>query len=270
MAVRLLAMDLDGTLLKRDCTISGATWEAVSAVMEQGILVVPATGRSFRNSQWLLQKFPPFSYYLNANGTVLTEGKTSKILHAHEILPETAQALYQLCEKYPCFIEVYHAQDAYNNADGCACLKNLMDAYCEQLLKTNYQMKDLEGFVKTHTISKFHVVCAHRRDKQKLIDDMAQLPDIFPISTESNNIEVVYGYYSKREGLQKLCELLEIKREEVFAIGDSDNDREMLEWAGTGVAMGNAPEHIRDIADWVTEDNEHDGVAKVIRRILQY
>lgn len=268
MRIRLIAIDLDGTLLRKDGTISLKTQEAVIAAMEKGILVVPATGRSFRNTRWLLQDFPEFSYYLNANGTVLTEGKTSKILHVHEILPKTARALYQCCEKYPCFIELYHAQDAYNNADGCAYLKNLMDMYCAQLLETNYQMEDLGSFVETHALSKFHVVCAHRQDKQKLMDDMTQLPNIFPISTESNNLEVVYGHYSKREGLRQLCEMLGIKREEVLAIGDSDNDREMLEWAGIGAAMGNAPEHIRDIADWVTEDNEHDGVAKVLKSVI--
>lgn len=268
MEKRLIAIDLDGTLLRKDCTISEKDRNALLKAMERGHLVVPTTGRGYRNSRFVLKEFPVMPYYINANGTTITQGDPEKILFSCTMPYEIGCKIYQLAKEYPTFIEIYHGQDAYDSFRGCEYMKEsrCMEAYRKQLLKTNIHMESLDDFVlkEKNLISKFHIMCVEKKDQQELIGRIAQLPGVYPISTEEKNIEIADAHWSKRNGLEWLCEKLGFARDQVIAIGDSDNDYEGIRWAGIGVAMENASERVKEAADYITESNQNYGVARAL------
>lgn len=270
MRKKLIAIDLDGTLLRNDGTISEKNRIAVGKALENGHMVVLATGRGYRNSRFVLEKFPVFPYYINANGTTITQGRPEKSLFANNIPYETGCQIYQLAREYPTFIELYHGLDAYDSYEGCEHLKTCgkMEAYRKQLWETNIHMeqKQLDDFVmkERHLLSKFHIVCITVEEKEELMQRLAQIPGVFPISTESNNIEIADAHWSKKDALVWLCERIGMAQEDVLMVGDSANDYESICWAGTGIAVGNAAKKVLEAADYVTGTNEEDGVAQAL------
>ncbi len=83
--LKMIAIDLDGTLLRDDCTISERTREAVEEAGRKGYLIVPTTGRSYRNARFVLKDFREISYFINGNGSVITDGRTGDVLYFHEM-----------------------------------------------------------------------------------------------------------------------------------------------------------------------------------------
>lgn len=272
MIPKLITIDLDGTLLKNDCTISARTRNAIITCMQTtDTIFVPCTGRSYQNSRFVLKDFPVFPYYINANGTTLVEGWSEKLIYADTIPLEIGCQIYSIAKKYHTFIEIYHGLTAYDSAQG---RENLFHSACDkeyisQLLHTNVHLDNMDPFVleEKNAISKFHIVCTIPDEKEELKAKLAKLPDVFPISTTDFNIEICSRGWSKREGLKKLCQSLNLKPADVAALGDSENDLEMLEWAGTGIAMGNACEKVRKIAQYITTSNEEDGIIHALNHI---
>lgn len=272
MHPKLITIDLDGTLLKNDCTISARSRHAILCCMNAGYLVVPCTGRSYKNSRFVLQDFPSFPYYINGNGTTVTDGQSDRLLHANTMPLEIGRAIYSLCCQYQTFVELYHGSTAYDSAIGRENMRRSQcdPAYQVQLMHTNTHLESLDDFVlkEEHPISKFHIVCVDSTERRMLKERISQLPGISPISTTPFNIEVCSAGWSKREGLKWLCNFLDISPEQVLALGDSENDLEMLTWAGTGVAMGNAVPCVKEIADVIAASNEEDGVAQILEQIV--
>lgn len=272
MDLKLAAIDLDGTLLRDDCTISERNRKAICRAMELGYLVVPSTGRGYRNSRFVLEQFPVMPYYINANGTTVTRGEPEEALFSKTISLESGRAIYRIAREYAAFIELYHGLDAYDSREGCENLykSGVMEAYCRQLLKTNIHLESLDDFVlkEEHLISKFHIVCKSIKEKEELMARLAALEGVFPISTASHNIEIADTHWSKKDGLAWLCDRLHIAASQVLAIGDSENDYEQIRWAGVGVAVKNAYPRVLQAADALVASNEEDGVAQALEKFL--
>ena len=272
MDLKLAAIDLDGTLLKEDCTISERNRKAICRAMELGYLVVPSTGRGYRNSRFVLEEFPAMPYYINANGTTVTRGEPEEVLLSKTISLDTGREIYRIAREYPAFIELYHGLDAFDSREGCEKLykSGVMEAYCRQLLKTNIHLDSLDDFVlkEEHLISKFHIVCVSKKDKEELMERLGALEGVFPISTASQNIEIADTHWSKKDGLAWLCGRLKIDASQVLAIGDSENDYEQIRWAGVGVAVKNAYPRVIGAADALVASNEEDGVAQALEQFL--
>lgn len=272
MDLKLAAIDLDGTLLRDDCTISERNRKAICRAMELGYLVVPSTGRGYRNARFVLEQFPTMPYYINANGTTVTRGEPEQVLLSRTISLESGRAIYRIAREYRAFIELYHGLDAYDSREGCSNLykSGVMEAYCRQLLKTNIHLDNLDDFVlkEDHLISKFHIVCVSMAEKEELMERLAALDGVFPISTASHNIEIADTHWSKKDGLAWLCGQLHIPAGQVLAIGDSENDYEQIRWAGVGVAVKNAFPRVLQAADALVGSNEEDGVAQALEQFL--
>lgn len=271
MNKKLIAIDLDGTLLRSDCTISERNRKTIEKAMDKGHLIVPCTGRCYINTLHVLENFPVMPYYINANGSTITRGNAASAMHSSCIPYETGCKIYKLAKGYQTFIEIYHGLNAYDSLKGCENIKNgpCSQEYRTQLLSTNIHMEDLDCFIlkEKHLVSKFHIICTNPSDIPELKSKIAQLPGIRPISTEYFNIEATYDGWSKRDGLKWLCEKIGIARDNVIVIGDSENDYDSICWAGTAVAMGNASDMIKDKSDYITGSNEEDGVAQALEAL---
>lgn len=272
MEKKLIAIDLDGTLLREDGSISERNRQAVIRAMEQGHLVVPTTGRGYRNSRSVLEQFPVMPYYINANGTTVTQGNPEKALFSCAMPYEVGCGIYQTVREYAAFMEIYHGLDAYDTHEDCELMRRTgcMGYYLEQLSRTNIHMDSLDDFVikEKCLISKFNIVCTTLEIKKELMERLPKLPGVHPISTSELSIEIADDKWSKRDGLEWLCREIGFTREQVIALGDSDNDYEGICWAGTGVAMANGNERVRRAADYVVGTNDEDGVAQALEMLL--
>ncbi len=274
MDIKLIAIDLDGTLLDDDCLFQEENRKWIRRAMKAGYLVVPTTGRSYQNARYeIFKDFDELPYYINANGTVVTDARTEKVLYTASFPRETARKIYRLCREYRTYIEPYAGRYAYMEQEGIDHLyrSGLSISYCRQLMRTNILCDDMEKMIMEgkYPVSKFHIVCESSQEKERLKERIASIPGLYPISVVAQNIEVVYEKKSKRDGLAFLSEFLGLTRENVMAIGDSSNDMEMLEWAGCSVAMENSAPKVRQAAKYVTDTNNNDGVAKALQRFLK-
>lgn len=270
--IKLIAIDLDGTLLREDCTISARTKEVLEEAGRQGYLVVPATGRSYRNTRFVMKDFHGISYYINGNGSVISRGDTGEILYFHEMDIENVKRICELAQKYDTYIELYAGQDAYTDEKGSQVIRRcgLLEEYCQQLLDTNLFADNFGKFLSTEgvRVGKIHILASDMEEKEKLFKEIDAIPGVHPISVISNNIEVVHGKWSKWNAVLKLAEMTGVSQQEIMAIGDSNNDYEMLLNAGYSVAMGNACQRVKEISSTVTDTNENDGVAKAVEELL--
>lgn len=234
--------------------------------------MVPTTGRSYRNTRFVLNGFREISYFINGNGSVISSGRTEDVLYFHDMDMDNVRKIYELAAKYDTYVEIYAGQDAYMDAKGQDVIKRcgLPKEYCDQLLATNKITADYRKLLAGNDIrvGKVHILVSKMEEKDKLIREIDLLPGVHPISVIPNNIEVVHGRWSKWNAIAKLADMVGVRQEEIMAIGDSNNDYEMLLNAGYSVAMGNACDRVKEISSAVTDTNENDGVAKAIENIL--
>lgn len=273
MSIKLIAIDMDGTWLRGDCSISQKTKETIQRAIEAGYCVVPTTGRSFRNSVNVLQDCEGLRYFINANGSTVTDALEEQVIYTEAMPYETAREIYDLSNQYESFLEIYEELDAHVDKYGREFLlrAGLSGDYVEQLLSTNVEHDCLDDFMEStqRRICKFHIVCSSADIASQLKRKISQIPDIYPLSVFPLNIEVVNGTWSKASGLKKLTEHLGLTSSEVMAIGDSDNDYDMICWAGTSVAMGNGNKKVKEAADYIVSSNDEDGVAEALEKYLK-
>lgn len=273
MKIRLLAFDLDGTTLYNHGELSEANRAALEAAAEKGVLLVPATGRLYSfipSSVFSL----PARYVLFSNGAVVYDKKTDQTLVSNLIPVEQAAALMELCDRFGLFYEFY--------TDGGAVTFTDHEHYAMDVL---HFPEEKRRFLRKHYIDETDHPAQYIRERnirpEKLnlpyVPDEVREPFLqavgelgtFEISYSlRDNLEFNAPGVHKGKGLAELCRVLGIDRSEVMAMGDSENDRGMLEFAGVSVAMGNANEAIRSIARFTTDRCEDDGAAHAVKRFI--
>lgn len=272
MDIRLIAIDMDGTWLQPDSSISPRTYEVIQKAIDAGYYIVPTTGRSYRNAASVLQDYHGLSYFIGANGSIVVQAQDERVIHSQDIPYTIAREIYDLASQYELFIELYEGLDAYVDTFGIKYLykAGLLRSYCDQLLSTDLELDSLDPFMADpgRKIGKIHIVCMNVDQKFRLKRQIDILETVNPLSVIPINLEIVQGNWSKADGLRKLTEHLHLTADNVLAIGDSDNDLDMLKWAGTSVAMGNGNQHVKDVADYITSSNGKDGVAEALLKYI--
>ncbi|GAA5513980.1 sugar phosphatase YidA [Deinococcus carri] len=267
--IRLIATDLDGTLLRPDLTVSARTRAALAAARAAGIQVVPVTARQPRGVRPIAEAAGFADYALcgnGAHGVHLGTGET--LFEAH--VPEAVQRAVAeaLAARVPgvLFVSVREGGEVFVAQDGYAAIAHFEDHKREPGEMGTFTLDD----VLARPSLKFIVRHAALTPRELLAEVRALGLGGFAVThSGAPFLEVLAEGVSKAWGLERLCARLGIAREEVLAFGDAPNDAEMLAWAGRGVAMGNAEPEALEVADEVTRTNAQDGVALVIERVLR-
>ena len=273
MKYKLIAFDLDGTLLHDDKTIAARSLRVLQAAFEAGAQIVPATGRIYKVIPAAL-KLQPFSrYFITINGAYVFDAETDAALYRAEIGNELAIRLMEYMDTldvlYDCYKDNWGFVSQYflDHAGEYITDKGIL----EMFRRSRTPVEDLKDYLRADggSIQKTQM---HFRDLKERKRQLELLPSLFPeiaVSTSiPTNIELNIAAANKGDALRALCEALGIAPEETVAFGDGTNDTSMLRAAGTGVAMGNADFAVKAAADTVCDDNEHDGVAKFIEGLL--
>lgn len=267
-SIRLIATDLDGTLLTSDGQVSARTRAALDAARAAGIAVVPVTARQPIGLRAMAAGAGFEQWALCSNGSFGIHLGTNELLFADELAPETLRTVAEaLRESIPdlLFASVRDGGEGFVAQHGYSDIAHLNDHKRDPQSMGGV---DLDEVLDAPTLK---LVVRHPKLAPHAVYEALQRLGMSGFASTLSGapfVEIMADGVSKATGLAQLCDHLGIDRDEVIAFGDALNDVEMLHWAGHGVAMANAEQATKDAADEVTTSNDDDGVARVIERVL--
>ena len=251
--IKLVALDLDGTLLNSRKKISKRNRKALETCIQKGIHIVPCTGRTWEGIPDELRSLPGIRYAITLNGGVVFDTKEQKVIAEHKLDNGLACEILRFVSQYPLMYDLYI--DGWGISEKRFCLN--LDRYHipkgiqELILKTRKTVPDIIQHTEEYgkPIEKINLYFSDMELRRQLWELLKQRSDILVSSSVENNLEINAVGASKGEGLKTLAEYLGFSAEETMGCGDGDNDMSMIQTAGIGVAMQNGDEKLKALAD---------------------
>lgn len=270
MAIRLIALDLDGTLLDSQKQISAETVKTLEDAAAKGIRIVPCTGRLYNMVPEEIKRLPFIRYIITVNGSRIYDQKEGRVIYRTEIPLETAERVLDYVQTLPAAVSC--SQNDFLMIDkGCyECVDRLFqDQWMLQVIRRRNPVDNMRQVIRQRNLP-LETIQVFLADPKRGELEFERITELFEIcsveSATSRIIEINIRNATKGTALAYLCKSLDIDLCECMAIGDEMNDISMLRIAGIGVAMGNAKDAVKSTAKWVTDSNNNDGAAKAIRR----
>lgn len=270
--IKLVALDLDGTTLNDDRVISERTRRAFSEAAKMGVNIVIATGRPFSALPEDVFEIDDIRYVLTSNGASITDLKEDRTFYENYLSPATVTASVELLSQYDYILECFVKGKAYIEkwyydevANTGMSFRNV-----SYILETRNPVDGLYDFMMQHKteIENINVNFENTDEKPAMKEKLLTIPDATITSSFKHNLEIGGATTSKAEALRRMGELLDIKREEMMAVGDSPNDIAMLLEAGLPIAVGNAEAEVKEVASYIAPANYEDGVAVAIEKFI--
>lgn len=263
MYYKLIAIDLDDSLLGSDLAISTTNKKAIRDVVAQGTIVTIATGRMLKAAIPFVEQLELDVPVITYQGAMIVHSRTKEILYDCPVPLRYAQEIVSLAHKEQIHAQVFIDDEYYFE-------------YNNQYSQLYYQISHIHGkevgllatFL-TKVPTKVLLIDTPEKIREMGIRMKVRFKDELEVAiSKPNYLEFTHPAATKGNAVEFLAKSLEISREQVIAIGDSYNDISMIQYAGIGVAMGNAPDEVKAAADYITGDNNSDGVAQVIQKLV--
>jgi len=266
-AVRLLALDLDDTLLRSDLTISYHTRNAIKKAEAAGVTVVLATGRipaAMEQYVKFLGMHKKPGYLICNNGALITESQGGNVIYETGISKDIALFAYKLADAEGFAVQLYEKDTMYVSRHNEFTGYDVKLTGLRQVVVNDFKTLLGAGCHKLLVPGDPALLIPLQKLFRNYLGD-----DVTLFTSKPYFLEILPARTDKGTALEKVAGFLGIAREETLAVGDSMNDEAMLRWAGTGVAMINGDERIKAIADVVSEKtNDDDGVAAIIEQFI--
>lgn len=264
---RLIAIDMDGTLLKSDKSLDPATIRDIEAAAGQGIHVVYGSGRAMPELLAYVRQLPCMRYAVCLSGALVYDFKEQRSIFCRELPGACVREIVQVAKKYDAMAHFLTERESVVRIDQVSHILDFhMGIYQPMFLELTRKVGDMEAEAERYaSIPKVNVYFRSPKERAKGYETLRHLPLDFAFA-EGASLEMTAKGVTKASGLQALAGYLDIPMTETVGIGDADNDRAMLEAVGLSVAMGNAAEDIKALCSTVTADNDHNGVGEAIRR----
>ncbi|MGV3465101.1 MAG: Cof-type HAD-IIB family hydrolase [Heyndrickxia sp.] len=269
MIYKLLALNIDNTLLNSNGRLNKATKEAIEYAVEKGIYVSIVTSKNFSTASRLGNALKVNAPLVTHQGAFIA-GERKNPIRVKKISENTTMDLVRFLEAFHCQIRLVHEDFTLGNKRKVP--SNLMGkivfqssnrySYSEQYVDSLVE-KLKESPVTTPEIEVIFNDLEDLHDARKAISEMFHEVDC--IVKDKTKMDIVPVGVSKLKGLLYVCDQLNIAREEVVAIGSGYDDKPLIEWAGLGVAMGNASMELKKSADWITRSNNQNGVSYMVK-----
>lgn len=285
---KLVAIDLDGTMLNQYGIVTENTKNKIKQTIQKGIDVIIASGRPIDSIQSIAKEVGSKNYFIAGNGALIYDIQKDEIIYDKFLPKGKVLEIIKICEENSISYNVYTDQTIL----ATALQYNVLYYQKENLKKEESKqtkisiVKDMYDYVKNKKEEKFLKITICDDNKMVFQAIMRKLGKIEGIEVlevshmsrktiKQGTEEITMEYYyteitvknvDKWEALTYLMEKLNIKKEEVIAIGDNINDKKMIQEAGLGVAMEGSTPVITQIADYVTSSNNEEGVAKVLEK----
>ena len=273
MDIRLIALDLDGTLLTTDKRLTEENRAALQRAADNGIEIVPCTGRFYLGIPDVIRELDYIHYAVTINGAEVLDLREDKVVYESDIPLETALYLNDMFE------DMGIAHDAYVQSRGYMerrFLDHIEDhlpdpIYCRTLRSMRQPVDDLRAFLVDlgKNIQKIQIFTHDLdilRNTGRYIAE--NHPDLIATSSLKNNLEINNAAANKGAALRALTDYMGLSTENTMAFGDGGNDLPLLRAAGVAVAMGNSLQILKDEADFVTLTHDQSGVAHIVDKLL--
>jgi Cof subfamily protein (haloacid dehalogenase superfamily) len=261
---KLVALDMDGTTLNENRRLNERVVNSIREARRLGVKVVLCSGRGYRGIQGFLEKLELDELVISLNGAAVNDVTGNQLIFSQHIEPDISREMIKLCKEHGIFSILFIDKEMYVNS-----INERAEFYEAHDGVKVTAVGDLEKFYISQPVGKMLMVgeyeelaklknAAQQKFGEKL-NVTFSLPYFLeaysPLINKGIMLEKVAGYYG-------------IKREEIIAMGDGENDIPMIEYAGLGIAMGNAVEHLKERADFITRTNAEDGVAFALERFI--
>jgi len=265
MPIRLLAIDLDDTLLTKDLTISDRTMSAIAKARAKGVLVTVATGRMPRSCQKYIEQLEINIPVISCNGAIIRESPGGEIIYRQVIDSKLAAEVIGKMQNEGMHCQIYIKDKIYTNKFNkwAGIWKRQTVHESEEADLLEILSGESEGAEKLVSIDEEEIILL----KYKTLGEQFE-GRINAMVSKPNFLELCEASVSKGNALAFLAERHGIQKEEVMAIGDSLNDIDMIKYAGLGIAIGNARSEVKKEADYITGTNNEDGVALAIEEFI--
>lgn len=282
---KLIAIDLDGTLLNSENKISAENLKAIKAAQKEGIEVVVATGRAHFDVKEIFKDTGVKTWVIAANGATI-HNPEGALFHSQPMEKDTAAAALQFLEHNHYYYEVFGRDaiftpqsgrellnieiDRVESANPDADRSELLQAAKKQYSQTGFKFVEsyMDILSQTEEIYNILAFSFHQEKLDAGWEKFKDTENITLVTSAAHNFEIEHKVASKGIALQKLSAHLAIELKDTAAIGDSMNDKSMLEIAGKSIAMGNARPEIKAICRDITLTNDQDGVELAIKRMM--
>ena len=287
---KLVAVDLDGTMLNSFGDITENTKQVIKEKIKDGKEIIIASGRSIDSIKTIAEEIGSKNFFIAGNGSIIYDIKKDKIIYEKYIPKNKALQIMEMCEENSIFYTVY----TKNTIVTSSLQYNVLYYYKENLKKEENKktsitiveniceyvknMKDenvMKILVADSTKSIFNSIIKKVRNIKgvEILDVSHMSRKIIRHGTEEIPIEYYYTEISmqnvdKWSAIEYLIKKIEIKKEEVIAIGDNMNDKKMIEKAGLGIAMKGSMPEVLEAANYVTSSNNEEGVASALQKFL--
>lgn len=268
---KLIVTDMDGTVLGEDHKITPENKIALKKAEKMGIKIVFATGRFHDSAKEHVEFLDNTMPIISSNGSIIKHPVTDEVLYSNFIDREICLKVMDIIDNYNLKYQIYTDEkilQKYETEEEMIFMKEFIVKNFSDKAEILFK-KDLKEDVKNSKVLKFNVM---EIDKQELLDkvrhDLQFVDNIEITSSWKDNLEIMSEGSHKGKAVEYLSSLFGIDREHIIAFGDNYNDLSMIEFAGIGVAMGNAEEDVKNIANYVTDKNGNSGVAKAINDLV--
>ncbi|MBC1419990.1 sugar-phosphatase [Listeria fleischmannii] len=266
--IKLVAIDIDGTLLNDDHEITPGVRDAIVRLREKNVKVVLCTGRPLSGIEKSLTELDLFhdeDMAITMNGAITLSTKTRETIVETTLAKSDLQKVFTFCDSLGAHVTYFDASNMY------VPHKEISILTCQDslLLQTPLYYKPVEEVANSMRIPKIMLLDY----PEKIVEVMEKLPDqlkeaYYIVRSVPYNLEFLHKNVSKGTALAMLSEKLQLTADEVLCLGDAENDLSMMEFAGTAVAMGNATDKVKNLATFVTKTNNEDGVAFALQQFI--
>ena len=287
---KLVAIDLDGTLLNSYGEVSEKNKEAIQKAKNKGAEIVIASGRPISSARSYAYEVGADNYIICGNGSVLYDMKKNEILYENYLNKEKVLEIIELCEKNSIYYNIYTESSVIaKSLNYNVAFYNYENTKKSSDKKTEINIvEDVYDYVKKLNTNKFlkmticdesKIVFSSILRKLKNISniDVLEVSHMSQKKIKAGTKEISVGYYytevssknvDKWYAIEEIMKLENIEQEEVMSFGDNNNDILMIKNAGLGIAMGHSNEQVKKVANFITKTNDEDGVAKALENIV--
>jgi len=271
--IKIIALDLDGTLLNEDKELSVRNKTALEKAALLGVEIVPATGRYYNNLPDCIKKLDFINYAITINGAYVYDIKNDKCIYRSELPNETALRLFSFMNRYDVIYDCYQDNKGWINSEFQKKAELYGNtAFVEALKEKRISVDDITKMVASNGRSIQKTQCFS--NNREMLDEMAKeisnnFSDVAVSSSVRNNVEINAKDANKGQALTYLAQYLGVDINNTAAFGDGGNDFSMIKAAGIGVAMESGREDLKAVADRIAPPCFEDGVGIVIEELLK-
>ncbi|NMA65984.1 MAG: HAD family phosphatase [Clostridiaceae bacterium] len=263
MTYKLIAVDIDGTLLNDKGQLTEGNKEAIRKAVDKGVVFTIATGRAVQGVINLIEALNIDIPFITYNGAMVIMGKSREILYERKLNEEDARIIINLGKENGSSVMVWNNNNLYVTAMDERVDKYKNISKVKPILIENMDEVINGGVSKVLWYNDVEKINEYQKEIDQYISNNVNFHTSQPYFLEFND-----KLASKAIAMENLGKHFGIQQSEMIAVGDGYNDLSMIDYAGLGVAMANAPDEIKQRADYVTLSNNDDGVAHVIREFI--